>query len=451
MQELKNSVEWEFLLKNNPSMDIKKLALKLYIKHYKNNASVRNFFALLSLDIIVKAGMVILIPLYTQLMSKEDFGVFNYLFFYVSTVSLILNFGMYVPHNKLLNQNPLTEHPVINGTIFLLFFVPNFLIAFCILIFEWDLWIAKALFYNSDIQFEVFRYALQFAVFSAAFNFMLNGWLLATRKVKLIQKIQIFRFLVHIPVLLGLYFQWSKQPVMFRLWSYYGLDFLITLIAFMSQQFEIQWKIQKKLLKNIFKIAFPIFLNAIFAIVLNFLDKLYLENSFYHTQMPSYALATQLASIVPIVSLSFLNVMLPDFLKVNNLEQNFSHTLRTEKRLFALLFFAGFCIWIATIIGLFFHVFPSSYYDVVWVLMFLIIAKIIEALAQLYVRFTILLEKTWISLVYSFIAAPIAFLLNIYFVPVYGMSACVMVVFLNSIFTYFFFKTVISWQVEKNS
>lgn len=432
-------------------MLFKRFAFKLYIKHYKNNASVRNFFALLTLDILVKAGMVILIPIYTHLMNRSDFGRFNYLFFYISTVSLIANLGIYVPHTKLLNQSNQFKPSQINGTIFLLFFIPNLLIATIFLGLEWDLWIAKALFYKSSVNFEKYRYALQFAVFAAAFNFMLNSWLLANKKIKLIQKIQIFRFLIHIPVLIGLYLHWYDDAVSFRLWSYYGLDFFITILFFLSLKKEIQWKLEYQLLYPIFKIAFPIFLNACLAIILNFLDKLYLENSSYNTQMPSYALATQLASIIPIVSISFLNVMLPDFLKVIDLQQNYAHTLRTEKRLFAMLFIVGLGIWLASWIGLILHVFPSSYFDILWILIFLILSKIIEALSQLYVRFTILLEKTWLSLLYSLLVAPVVFFMNYYWVPLYGMSACIMVVFMNALTSYIFFKWIISWIVKKDN
>lgn len=432
-------------------MHFKNWAFRLYIKHYKNNSSVRNFFALITLDILVKAGMVILIPLYTQLMSREDFGLFNYLFFYISTVSLITNFGIYVPHTKLLNQLPFENHSKINGTIFLLFFIPNFFIALGFLGLNLDLWTAKLLFYKSSVNFENYRYALQFAVFTAAFNFMLNAWLLATKKIKLIQKIQILRFLVHIPVLLGLFFEWSNDPVSFRLWVFYGLDFLISLLTFLTLQNEVEWKIEKKYLSPIFKIAFPVFLNACFAIILTFLDKLFLENSTYNEQMPSYALATQLASIIPIISLSFLNVMLPDFLKVTDIQQNFAHTLRTEKRLFVLLFTVGCIIWVGTWIALFINIFPKSYFDILWILIFLLISKIIEALAQLYVRFTILIEKTWLSLLYSMIVSPLILYLNFYFVPLYGMNACVMIVFLNSLMTYLFFKILIEWQIKKTS
>lgn len=430
-------------------MPLKRLALKLYIKHYKNNPSVRNFFALLSLDILVKAGMVVLIPLYTQFMERSDFGLFNYLFFYISTVSLIINFGLYVPHTKLLNQSYPQEHPKINGTIFLLFFFPNLIIASVLLGFQLDAHIARLLFYQSNVHFEKYRYALQFAVFASAFNFMLNAWLLATRKIQRIQKIQIFRFLVHLPVLIGLYFHAYEDAVSFRLWTFYGLDFFITLFVFISLQYEIQWKIDKELLQPIFKIAFPVFLNACLAIILNFLDKLYLENSSFSTQMPSYALATQLASIVPIISLSFLNVMLPDFLKVTDIEQNFGHTQRTEKRLFALLFVAGIGIWLATALGMLFHIFPASYNDILWILIILLTAKIIEALAQLYVRYTILLEKTWLSFIFSLLISPLILFLNIELVPLYGMNACVVVIFINSLLTYIFFRGIITWQVQR--
>ncbi len=434
-------------------MPLKKFALRLYIKHYKNNASVRNFFALLSLDILVKAGMVILIPLYTHLMSREDFGTFNYLFFYISTVSLIINWGLYVPHTKLLNQST-QNHPTINGTIFLLFFIPNLIIGLILLAFRIDLWIAKALFYQNPITFEKYRYALQFAVFTAAFNFMLNNWLLAIKKIKLIQKIQILRFLTHIPVLIGLYLHWSEEAVIFRLWCFYGLDFAITLVVFFSLSKDVHWKLNKQLLQPIYQIALPIFLNACLAIILNFLDKLYLENSPFSSQMPSYALATQLASIIPIISISFLNVMLPDFLKITNVEQNYAHTLRTEKRLFALLFVTGLFIWTASSVGLFFNIFPSSYKDMVWVLAILLIARLLESLSQLYVRFTILLEKTWITLLFSLLASPISFTFSFYFVPLYGMYASMMVIFINALMSYLFFKTIIAWQAKaivKNS
>jgi len=141
--------------------------------------------------------------------------------------------------------------------------------------------------------------------------------------------------------------------------------------------------------------------------------------------------------------------MLPDFLKNTDLEQNFGHTQRTEKRLLALLGATGMCIWIASLFSLWLGVFPQSYSDITWILIALIIARIIEALAQLYVRFTILLEKTWISLIYSVLASLIVMVLNNQLIPVYGMNACVGVILLNSLMTYFFFKIVVSWQINQ--
>lgn len=428
---------------------MKRFALRLYIKHYRNNPSVRNFFALLSLDILVKAGMVVLIPIYTHVMSREDFGLFNYLFFYVSVVSLILNGGLYAAHTKLLNHPTECSKQAINGSIFLLFFGINLLIAAALFLTGLDRWVAFALFQNTNVNFEKYSYALHFAAFSYAIGFLLNNWLLSLKRIRLIQRSQLFKFLSHFPVLIALWTNLSQDAVLFRLWTFFALDFCINLIVLFTLWKEISWQFEPTLLKTIQRISLPIVVNAILGIVLNFFDKLYLQHSTHHAQMPSYTLATQLSSIIPIISLSFLSVMLPDFLKELDLEANYLHTLRTQKRLAALLVFFSGLIVSGTLAGLWMGIFPNTYGDSIGVLIILLAAKTIESLGQLFVRYTLYFERVWVGVLFSLFVSPMIIFLNAKWTIQYGMYASASVVFLAACLTYIYYRTYTAWEINR--
>lgn len=393
--------------------------------------------------------MVVLIPLYTQVMSREDFGLFNYLFFYVSVVSLILNGGLYAAHTKLLNQPTEYTKQTVNGSIFLLFLSINLFLAVSLFLTGLNREIAYTLFQNTNVNFEKYSLALHFAAFSYAFGFMLNNWLLSLKRIRLIQQSQLFKFLSHFPVLLALWTNLSQDAVLFRLWTFFTLDFLINLIVFFSLWKEISWHLELKLLKTIQRISLPIVANAILGIVLNFFDKLYLQHSAHHVQMPSYTLATQLASIIPIISLSFLNVMLPDFLKELDWEANYLHTLRTQKRLAALLVFFSGMIVIGTLAGLWLGIFPSTYRDSIGVLIILLLAKTIESLAQLFIRYTLYFERLWVGVIFSLLISPLVIFINATWTLTYGMYASASIVFFAACLTYIYYRTYAAWEIHR--
>src|SRR5690242_14201543 len=62
---------------------------------------LRRLLTVLSLDILVKASAVILLPLYLRLMQQEGYGVFNYILSIVYSFATVLNLGLYVPQSKI--------------------------------------------------------------------------------------------------------------------------------------------------------------------------------------------------------------------------------------------------------------------------------------------------------------------------------------------------------------
>src|SRR5580765_4410568 len=75
--------------------------LAKWLQEYRQSILVRRMFAVLGIDVLVKASGIIFLPLFLRLMNQEEFGLYNYILSIVLTFSIVLNFGLYIPLSKL--------------------------------------------------------------------------------------------------------------------------------------------------------------------------------------------------------------------------------------------------------------------------------------------------------------------------------------------------------------
>src|ERR1035437_9804744 len=76
----------------------------LYNKYYKNSILLKRFANVFSLDILVRASNLFLLPVYLKLMTQEEYGLFGYILALIGVFSKILNFGLYLAQVKLFHD-----------------------------------------------------------------------------------------------------------------------------------------------------------------------------------------------------------------------------------------------------------------------------------------------------------------------------------------------------------
>ena len=70
-------------------------------KYIKGNEMFSRFVNIFSVDVLVRGANLLLIPVFLYLMTKHEFGIYNYLYSFALTAAGILNFGFYVALAKL--------------------------------------------------------------------------------------------------------------------------------------------------------------------------------------------------------------------------------------------------------------------------------------------------------------------------------------------------------------
>lgn len=74
---------------------------KFVNKYIKGNEMFYRFINVFSVDVFVRGSNLLLIPVFLYLMTRREFGIYNYLYSFAMTASGILNFGFYVSLSKL--------------------------------------------------------------------------------------------------------------------------------------------------------------------------------------------------------------------------------------------------------------------------------------------------------------------------------------------------------------
>ena len=374
-------------------------------KYVKGNEMFSRFVKVFSVDVLVRGANLLLIPVFLYLMSRQEFGIYNYLYSFAMTAAGILNFGFYVSLTKLYadtNESKRKQSSMMftlsTSMVFLLAvsMIVIYLTKFDISFFNYSMKnnlddINTAIYLN----YRVFVFV---AIISMVFTNYLTFFFISSDNIPNLQKFNILRLILsNGTAILVLYYS-SSDTVMLRLAITYVAELLLT-IAFGSlivkrfiPVFDFYY------LKKAFKIGSPLMVAAIMATMINFGDKFFVMKYAGVSDFADYSLAIILATIVLIVFQSFNFVWLPMFLK----EKDMLVLKRKTRRYTILMFFAlmgiGLMIFIGVWVALRFKIIPSVYSSgILVVLPVLIVSQVFAALIGLYVNYMTYFEKTYIQ------------------------------------------------------
>lgn len=425
-------------------------------KYVKGNEMFSRFVKVFSVDVLVRGANLLLIPVFLYLMSRQEFGIYNYLYSFAMTAAGILNFGFYVSLTKLYadtNENMRKQSSMMftvsTSMVFLLAvsMIVIYLTKFDISFFNYSMKnnlddINTAIYLN----YRVFVFV---AIISMVFTNYLTFFFISSDNIPNLQKFNILRLILsNGTAILVLYYS-SSDTVMLRLAITYVAELLLT-IAFGSlivkrfiPVFDFYY------LKKAFKIGTPLMVAAIMATMINFGDKFFVMKYAGVSDFADYSLAIILATIVLIVFQSFNFVWLPMFLK----EKDMLVLKRKTRRYTILMFFAlmgiGLMIFIGVWVALRFKIIPSVYSSgILVVLPVLIVSQVFAALIGLYVNYMTYFEKTYIQVFVGGIISIIGYFLFDYLTGAYlGLGAALALLILN-ILAFIFYYTRTQYYIN---
>lgn len=414
------------------------------LQSYKNNIILRRLFAVLSIDILVKASGFFLLPLYLRLMTQQEFGLYNYILSIIQTFALVLTFGLYIPQSKLYHfYSTKEDRGQLLGTLFttlIVFIVCLFLI---LLLFGWDDWIIKHLFDNTT-DYAKYKVLIVLALVISVFAYMLTNFFYTSEKIREVRAYNIYRIIVINSIaILTLYFL-KGNTVSIRLGFTYAIELLLFCLFanFLVKELRVTFNIS--MFKRSIYLGLPVMLSAMFGIIVNFSDKFLLQKYGSLIDLSNYYLAFSFASIIPLIFASFQNIWLPVFIKEKNVKKNFEKTRRIVSNLFLIFFLLSIAIWLIFMGLLWVRIIPGSYGNVSSILPFVLITQIFAAITNLFSNYLIYFEKTnWVFLS-GFLVSIISIGLGVWLIPIYGVwGAVITTLIVNLVYLLIYYYLVL--------
>ena len=161
--------------------------------------SFKRFISLFSTDVLVRGANFLLIPVFLQLMTRDEFGIYGYLYSFAMAMSLVFTLGFHASVPKLYAD---TKHsPKEQGS--MLFTLSLTLISTLIVLFSLiSITGVDDVFFGlvnrneevRDFNYSTYRVYLLVAMCSMVLSNLLTYYFVAAEKIKNIQAFNLIRF-----------------------------------------------------------------------------------------------------------------------------------------------------------------------------------------------------------------------------------------------------------------
>lgn len=370
------------------------------------NPIIRKSISLFSTDVLVRGANFLLIPVFLHLMTKNDFGVYGYLYNFAMTCSLILNLGYHSALPKLYIETAESKKDnasmLFTLSISLFGFLVFMFALFCITDADYAFFNIINEGENVRFNYKTYRPYLFVALASMIFSNFLTYYFISAKKVRNIQIFNLVRmFACNITVIAVLYCSKNADTVLLRLSITYVIEFLLCCVFARSFIKEIWCKYRKDYILRALKIGLPLSFVGLVNSVVNFGDKQFVMLYCGSEAMGAYNLATLLATIPLIVFQSFNFVWLPNFLGEKNLQILKKKNNRNAIAILALLLMLSLFIWLGAYLLLRWGIFPQNYGEITSYLPLLLLSQVFAALILYYFNYFTYFEKTHIPMLIS--------------------------------------------------
>lgn len=387
------------------------------IETYRNKVALRRFLSLFSTDVLVRGANFLLIPVFLHLMTREEFGVYGYLYSFAMAMSLVFTFGFHASVPKLYADTK--DDKQAQGS--MLFTLSLTLIVGLVLIFSLisltgiDEYFFGLINRNEEMKnfsYDTYRPYLLVAMASMVISNLLTYYFVAAEKIKNIQAFNLIRFFfANGLAILLLYTAPDADAALLRLSVTYIVELLLCCVFsfFLCKNFT--FKFSKYYLYKGLKIGLPLSFVALLNAITNFGDKHFVMIYCGAAIVGVYNLASLLATIPVIVYQSFNFIWLPSFLQEKNLSLLKKKTDRNGLRIFILLLLLCVGIYIGAFFLLQWGVFPENYSLIMQILPPLLLSQIFASLNLFFFNYFTYFEKNYLTILTSIVINSLSYLL----------------------------------------
>ena len=390
---------------------------KKSIETYRNKVALRRFLSLFSTDVLVRGANFLLIPVFLHLMTRDEFGVYGYLYSFAMAMSLVFTLGFHTSVPKLYADTK--DDKQAQGS--MLFTLSLTLIVGLVLIFslisltgidEYFFGLINRNEEMKDFSYDKYRPYLLVAMASMVLSNLLTYYFVAAEKIKNIQAFNLIRFFfANCLAIILLYTAPNADAALLRLAITYLVEFILcgVFAIFLCKNFT--FKFSSYYLRKGLKIGLPLSFVALLNAITNFGDKHFVMIYCGAGVVAVYNLASLLATIPVIVYQSFNFIWLPSFLQEKNLSLLKKKTDRNGLRIFILLFLLSVLIYIGAFFLLQWGVFPKTYSLVMSILPPLCLAQIFASLNLFFFNYFTYFEKNYLTILTSIVINSLSYLL----------------------------------------
>jgi O-antigen/teichoic acid export membrane protein len=382
------------------------------------NEIKQRFIKLFSVSVLVKAGGFLLLPLYLNLMTQEEFGNYSYIFSIVGMWAFVFGMGQHATLNRFYHSSEYTRDIVIEN-IHLLFMSSFIFFGVILVVFQESI---ISLFFKSGVSNMIFYTMIALAIL-IALNQIFMSFLYQAEKISLVQKKNITDFFIinilALSLLYALPFPKDELRVFAMFISY------ILILGFFYRFFvsKYHFKFANKNMafyKRGFKNGFPMAVGSFSNFFIAFGDTFVIEKLLDKSSLGVFSFAMVIIGILMLVFQSFQSVWLPYLFKEKNLDVSF-------QRVYKIIFiFLGVSVVIG--VGIYGLVYILANYfieysyikslDFLWVL---VLASFFQIAGMITAGFYQIYEKNHISVPINMLAGVLNIYMNYYFIEYYGL------------------------------
>ncbi len=412
------------------------------------------FFKVLILDVLSKGSDFLFLPIYLKLLTQEEFGIYTFILYIITTASGIIKLGMDTAASKMYYETERFDRSK------MLFSVNSIWFALFILITGISLTtgIDKFVFIDLlNIPLEGYiqiRYFIFIYIFFNLIQTTLNVFYVIDDNAINYQRYNFLRtFFGNSLVIFFLYFFVKENGIYFRLGLesiLFSLCFIPLLYRFIKKmKFDFVWESAK----HGFQIGLPMVGTLLVGVVYNLSDKYFLQQSSGYETLAVYNLAIFLTLPISLIFMSFNTIWLPKFFREKSDLINFELSNKHFRNLFifylVLFLILEFLIFLAQFYGLI----DLGYSMLLIIFPFIYLSKVLDNLGQLYNNFIVKWGKTVFNLIITICFSILAFLLNFFFIPKFGIIGAVLVLIILAVskLLIFYQHVKINYQNESYS
>lgn len=317
-----------------------------------NTALVKSFFTYGLGNILFALVNIMLIPIYLEKMSVNDYAIFSV---FLISIQVIMTIGTFGFSNGILRY--ITDHTeeydrkVILSTCLLFLLAISFLFFVVFYLFKHQF--AKAIFDNSSLSILILP--LVITSMTRVFTTVINGFQRARNQAKAYVALNIISILSL--SILGIYIVFQKDYTLEKLVYGYSLSGLITVLAgilFIKESLVLNYSIP--ILKALLKYGLPLSLASMFTFLINYGNRYYLVQFASIESIAILDVAQRIAGLLgTIFTGAFLTAFTPYYLNLylNTQKEHFYSQINKVTILFSTIYFLiALCISLCSSIGL---------------------------------------------------------------------------------------------------